>query len=85
MRVVITPGTRESVLGLIPGQMTHREVMALLRFYLGYEAQAHLEMHVSEPLMPVQQLNSEQVRLGYTTVLPQHGERHRATGLTGSS
>ncbi|PRY06567.1 type VI secretion system protein ImpH [Paraburkholderia sp. BL25I1N1] len=82
VRVVITPRTRESVLGLIPGQATHREVMALLRFYLGYEAQAQLEMHVSAPLMPTQQLNSDQVRLGYTTRLPQPAERDRATGLT---
>jgi type VI secretion system protein ImpH len=82
VRVVITPGTRESVLGLIPGHATHSEVMALLRFYLGYEARAHLEMLVGAPLMPAQQLNSDQVRLGYTTRLPQAGERDRATGQT---
>jgi type VI secretion system protein ImpH len=44
--------------------------MALLRFYLGYEARAHLEMHVSPDLMPAQQLNSAQVSLGFTTQLP---------------
>ena len=68
--VVITPQTRESVLGLMPGRTGHREVMALLRFYLGYEAQAHLEMHVRPELMPKQVLNSDQVSLGYTTQLP---------------
>ncbi len=71
VRVVITPQTSESVLGLMPGQGSYREVMALLRFYLGYEAQAHLEMHVRPELMPAQVLNSDRVSLGYTTQLPQ--------------
>jgi type VI secretion system protein ImpH len=75
VRIVITPQTRESVLGLMPGRPGHREVMALLRFYLGYEAQAHLEMHVDPQLMPAQVLNSDQVSLGYTTQLPPpHGQ-----------
>jgi type VI secretion system protein ImpH len=70
VRVVITPHTHEAVLGLMPGRGNHRELMALLRFYLGYEARAHLEMHVSPDLMPAQQLNSAQVSLGFTTQLP---------------
>ncbi|CAG9182298.1 hypothetical protein LMG23992_04710 [Cupriavidus laharis] len=69
VRVVITPQTRESVLGLMPGRAMHREVMALLRFYLGYAAHAHLEMQVRPALMPVPALNSDQVSLGYTTQL----------------
>ncbi|MGQ7933532.1 type VI secretion system baseplate subunit TssG [Paraburkholderia sp. D1E] len=71
VRIVIRPQTRESVLGLMPGRENHSEVMALLRFYLGYEARAQLEMHVSPELMPAQALNSDQVSLGYTTQLPQ--------------
>jgi type VI secretion system protein ImpH len=70
VRVVTTPHTHEAVLGLMPGRGNHRELMALLRFYLGYEARAHLEMHVSPDLMPAQQLNSAQVSLGFTTQLP---------------
>ncbi|NKJ48381.1 type VI secretion protein [Burkholderia sp. SG-MS1] len=70
VRVVITPHTREAVLGLMPGRGNHRELMALLRFYLGYEARAHLVMHVSPDLMPAQQLNSAHVSLGFTTQLP---------------
>ncbi len=71
VRVAITPQTRESVLALLPGQPMHREVMALLRFYLGYEANAHLEMHVKPALMPSPVLNSDQASLGYTTQLRQ--------------
>lgn len=69
VRVVITPQTRESVLELMPGRSMHREVMALLRFYLGYAAHAHLEMQVRPALMPAPALNSDQASLGYTTQL----------------
>lgn len=70
VRIVITPQTHESVLGLTPGQPNHSELTTLLRFYLGYEAKAYLEMHVAAHLMPAPVLNSNQVTLGYTTQLP---------------
>lgn len=82
VRVIITPYTRKAVVDLLPGRGHHRELMALLRFYLGYEASAHLEMHVSPELMPAQQLNSNQVSLGYTTLLPPPGSPAAATGMT---
>jgi type VI secretion system protein ImpH len=70
VRIIIAPQTRESVLGLMPGRANHREVIALLRFYLGFAAHALLEMQVAPDLMPEQMLNSDQVSLGYTTQLP---------------
>ena len=70
VRVVITPSARETVLDLVPGRPMHRAVMALLRFYLGHEADAQLEMHVRRPLMPAPKLNAPDVRLGYTSQLP---------------
>lgn len=70
IRVVLRPQSRESVLGLMPGQAQHTEMMALLQFYLGYEAQAHLEMQVDPKLMPAPALNSSDVRLGYSSRLP---------------
>lgn len=82
VRIVITPQTRESVLGLMPGRANHSEVMALLRFYLGYEARAQLEMHVNPELMPTQALNSNQVSLGYTTQLPQPRIQEQAGPVT---
>ncbi len=69
VRVIITPDTRETVLDLTPGGHAHREVMALLRFYLGYEAEAHLEMHVRPELMPDPVLKPKQTSLGLTTQL----------------
>lgn len=70
VRIVIAPCTQASVLGLMPGRANHREVIALLRFYLAYEAQAHLEMRVPPELMPEPVLNSARASLGYTTQLP---------------
>ncbi|KIG09965.1 type VI secretion protein [Caballeronia concitans] len=69
VRVVITPGTRETVLDLTPGRPAYREVMTLLRFYLGYEGEAHLEMHVRPELMPDPVLAPRQTSLGLTTQL----------------
>ncbi len=69
VRVVIAPSRRESVLGLMPGRRLHQEVMGLLRFYLGYAAHAHLEMHVRRSLMPPPALNTNEVSLGFTTQL----------------
>jgi len=82
VRIVLTPNTRESVLALLPGHTAHREVMTLLRFYLGYEAQANLEMHVAADLMPPQKLSADEVRLGFTTRLAGAGLSTRDGGRT---
>lgn len=70
MRVVITPQSRETVLCLMPGKPLNQALIGLLRFYLGYAAHAHLEMHVRPTLMPAPGLRCDQVRLGFTTQLP---------------
>lgn len=69
VRVVITPASRETVLALVPGQSAHREIMALLRFYLGYESEADLQMHVRADLMPKPMLEPRQANLGFTAQL----------------
>jgi type VI secretion system protein ImpH len=69
VRVIITPASREMVLALVPGQPAHREVMTLLRFYLGYESEADLEMHVRADLMPRPMLEPQQANLGFTVQL----------------
>jgi type VI secretion system protein ImpH len=69
VRIVITPASRESVLSLVPGQPAHGEVTALLRFYLGYESEADLEMHVRAELMPKPMLEPHQANLGFTAQL----------------
>ena len=69
IRVVLQPQSQASLLALIPGQAQYSEVLALLQFYLGYEAQAHLHMEVSSALMPKPVLQSPDVRLGYSSRL----------------
>jgi type VI secretion system protein ImpH len=81
-RVVISPTTHDSVLSLTPGHQMHSEVMALLSFYLGYESNAHLEMHVSPDLMPKADIASDQVRLGYTSQLQQNARPYATGAIT---
>jgi type VI secretion system protein ImpH len=69
VRVVMTPASREAVLSLVPGQPVHREIMTLLRFYLGYGSEADLEMHVRADLMPKPALEPRQANLGFTAQL----------------
>ncbi|MDB5833406.1 MAG: type secretion protein, partial [Caballeronia sp.] len=54
----------------------------LLRFYLGYESNAHLEMHVSPDLMPRADIASDQVRLGYTSQLHQTARPYETGAIT---
>lgn len=83
LRIVITPHTRGAVAALMPGQPAYHRISALLRFYLGYESEALLEMQVHPDLMPEPVLARGQARLGLTTQLgsPPNGqhERTRAT------
>ncbi|WP_414451880.1 type VI secretion system baseplate subunit TssG [Burkholderia sp. 22PA0099] len=69
LRIVIVPRTRETVAALIPGRPAYRRIMALLRFYLGYESEALLEMLVAPELMPAPLLAAGQANLGLTTQL----------------
>lgn len=84
VRVVITPTSREAVLSLVPGQPAHSEVTALLRFYLGYESEADLEMHVRAELMPEPMLEPRHSNLGFTAQLkaPDRTATRAATRIT---
>ncbi len=79
LRIVIAPHTRDAVAALVPGQPTYRQITALLRFYLGYESEALLEMRVPPDLMPEPLLASGQAKLGLTTQLgsPPRGQSGR--------
>ncbi len=85
VRVVITPTLRETVLSLVPGEAAHREIMALLRFYLGYESEADLEMQVRADLMPQPMLEPRQANLGFTAQLeaPYRSTAVGQAGVTG--
>lgn len=55
--------------------------MALLRFYLGYEAQAIIAMQVDPELMPAPVLESETLSLGFTSLLACDENRPRHTPI----
>ena len=69
IRIVITPGCRRSVDDLIPGHSLYAAVMQLLQFYVGCQSQAALELRVRRALIPMPVLESQHLRLGYTTLL----------------
>lgn len=75
VHVRICPQTKASVQDLMPGKPAHNKLMALLRYYLGYQAQAQLDMEVQPHLMPKPALNSLQVSLGYTSLLKPSAEQ----------
>ncbi|MBJ9941717.1 type VI secretion system baseplate subunit TssG [Burkholderia multivorans] len=64
---------------LLPGAWLHRELMALVRLYVGVKADVHLRMEISSRLAPqpaIGQVGAGPApRLGWTTVLPAHEER----------
>lgn len=70
VRVVFKPQTEAAMNALMPGQEEHRQLLVLLRFYLGYEVQAHLQMEIASVLFPPAAMSSPQVRLGYSSYLP---------------
>jgi len=70
VRVIIAPAIASSVRSLMPGQPLHEDVMGLLRFYLGYEAQAVVDLRIDPALMPAPVLDAEHMSLGYTSRLP---------------
>lgn len=65
--VVLTPRSQDAVLRLVPGEVDHCQLLLLLRLYLGYTSNAHLQMRVAACLMPAPYLHSPHVRLGYTS------------------
>ncbi|KWF63740.1 type VI secretion system baseplate subunit TssG [Burkholderia pseudomultivorans] len=64
---------------LLPGAWLHRELMALVRLYVGVKADVHLRMEISSQLAPRPAIGQMEAgpapRLGWTTVLPAHRER----------
>lgn len=81
VRVTIAPTMASSVQNLMPGHAMHREVMHLLRFYLGYEAQAAVDMLVDPALMPAPVLDAGHASLGYTSLLQGDGRCNAGTPI----
>ena len=79
VRVTLAPQNAQQARDLLPGAWRHRDVMALLKLYIGTKADVHLRMQMSSRFAPQpavgQQRDEAAPRLGWTVVLPARDER----------
>lgn len=81
VRVTLSPATAAQAQGLLPGAPHHRELMSLLRVYLGTKADVVLRMEVSAAIAPLLRLGGTRedsapgARLAWTTLLKPVGDR----------
>ena len=78
--VVMTPHTRKTVLGLVPGGTDHRHVLLWLKLYVGYTSNVRLQMDVGAGLMPAPYMKSLHVKLGLTSQLRHCSSHDRGGG-----
>lgn len=79
VRVTMKPQDAQQAQDLLPGAWLHRDVMALVRLYIGTKADVHLRMQMSSRFAPEPAVCTEPKarapRLGWTIVLPAQEER----------
>ncbi|TCK39419.1 type VI secretion system protein ImpH [Paraburkholderia sp. BL8N3] len=87
VRVTLSPASAAQAHGLLPGALLHRDLMSLLRVYLGHKADVVLRMEVSAAVAPVLKIGGTRTigagapehppggRLAWTTLLKPAGDR----------
>ncbi|MDR5774825.1 MULTISPECIES: type VI secretion system baseplate subunit TssG [unclassified Caballeronia] len=79
VRVTMRPRDAEQANDLLPGGWLHRDLMALVRLYIGVKADVHLRVQMSSRFVPTPAvgvlLGARAPRLGWTVVLPSEAER----------
>jgi type VI secretion system protein ImpH len=79
VRVTLRPLDARQAHDLLPGAVLHRELMALMRLYVGTKADVHLRMELSSRFVPPPSVGALPMRtaprLGWTIVLPAGEER----------
>ncbi|WP_045460212.1 type VI secretion system baseplate subunit TssG [Caballeronia cordobensis] len=79
VRVTLKPQDAQQARDLLPGGWLHRDLMALVRLYIGVKADVHLRMQMSSRFAPEPSVGKQQAtvapRLGWTVVLPAQQER----------
>ncbi|HDR8935535.1 type VI secretion system baseplate subunit TssG [Burkholderia vietnamiensis] len=83
--VTVQPADARQAQDLLPGARLHRELMAVVRLYVGVKADVHLRMEISSRHAPRPAIGSALTdpspRLGWTTVLPGDEERFISIAL----
>lgn len=69
IHIAITPEYKEQIIDLLPGGQLHRDILALLRAYLGYRVDAKMTLYIQRRFLPRSQLISKNSRLGQTASL----------------
>jgi type VI secretion system protein ImpH len=80
VRVTLVPKDAQQAHDLLPGGWLHRDLMALVKLYVGNKADVHLRMQMSsrfapEPAVGAQRSAAGTPRLGWTVVLSAQTER----------
>jgi type VI secretion system protein ImpH len=79
VRVTLAPQDAQQARDLLPGAWLHRDVMSLLKIYIGTKADVHLRMQMSSRFAPEPAVGKQRTevapRLGWTVVLPAQQER----------
>lgn len=69
VRIRITPNSHDDIISFLPDGQFYQDIMALLRFYLGYRVDAQLELKIERNNMPITRLRTTRSRLGQTSSL----------------
>ncbi|BBU30818.1 type VI secretion system protein ImpH [Burkholderia sp. THE68] len=79
VRVTLRPTNAQQAQDLLPGVWLHRDLLALVRLYIGTKADVHLRMQMSSRFAPQPSVGKSRTavapRLGWTVVLPAQEER----------
>jgi type VI secretion system protein ImpH len=85
VRVTLRANDAQQANDLLPGASLHRDLMALVRLYMGTKADVHLCMTMSSRFAPAPSVSTKPAavapRLGWTVVLPDRIERSITVGL----
>jgi type VI secretion system protein ImpH len=79
VRVTLRPQNAQQAHDLLPGAWLHRDLMALVKLYIGTKADVHLRVRMSSRFAPAPAVAAARgdhaPRLGWTIVLPSAEER----------
>ena len=77
IHIAITPQHEDQIIDLLPDGQLYKDLMALMRAYLGYQVDAKITLYIKRNFLPRSQLISKNCRLGQTaslTKMTENGE-----------
>lgn len=77
VHIKLTPLHQQQIALLLPGGQLHKDLMALLKAYLGYKVDAQITLRIQRQFLPPSKLTSNHSRLGQTASLNKQGHKNR--------